>query len=453
MRKRVLIFVWLFVFPLLGGVGVGYAQIITTVAGGGNCGSNYCGDGGQATSAELNYPTGVAFDASGNLFFSDQGNNVVRKINTSGVITTVVGNGSQGFSGDGGVATSAKLYNPTYITFDAAGNLYITDTHNHCIRMVNTSGIISTIAGNGIAGFSGDGGLAINAELKNPSGIVFDIFGNLYIVDTDNFRIRKINTSGIINTIAGNGIQGFSGDGGLATNSELNVAAGIVFSTLGDLYIADQENNRIRKINNSGIITTIAGNGTPGFSGDGGQASSAQLHYPAGICLDSSGNLFVIDTYNNCIRKIDSIGIISTIVGMGTVGFSGDGGQAILAELNKPAHAVFDAVENLYISDWGNDRIRIVTNAGQINLYELGNKNEELKIYPNPTSTIINVAFRQFHGDNQILKIEDVVGNTVKELKIKNAESIIDVSELNNGIYFLSLETENGKTTKKIIKN
>ena len=214
------------------------SQIITTIAGNGTQG--YMGDGGLCTAAEFYHPNGVAFDVVGNLYISDRDNNRIRKVNTAGIISTIAGiAGAGGYSGDGGAATATKLYAPTGVALDAAGNLYIADLYNHRIRKVNTAGTISTIAGNGAAGFSGDGAQATAAMLNYPAGVAFDAAGNLYIVDQNNYRIRMVNTAGIITTIAGTGTGVFSGDGGLATAAGLAGSSGVAFDASGNLYIAD----------------------------------------------------------------------------------------------------------------------------------------------------------------------------------------------------------------------
>jgi hypothetical protein len=346
--------------------------VITTVAGNGTMG--YTGDNGSPTSAELYYPSQVVVDAAGNIFIADALNNRVRKISiTTGLITTVAGNGTHGYSGDNGPATSAALGYVEGIAVDAAGNIYIADTDNQRIRMVSsTNGNITTVAGNGTGGYSGDGGAAVNAQLANPSGVAVDGSGNLYIADQLNNVIREVSIANKqITTVAGNGTRGYSGDNGAATSAKLNLPFGVAVDAAGNLYIADTNNQRIRMVNTSGIITTVAGNGygagtgSGGYSGDEGLAVNAELNNPESVSVDAAGNLYIGDQDNNRIRKVDAIGSlaygnISTVAGNGVGGFSGDNGAATSAELNSPYGAAVDSLGNLYIADFINNRIRMV---------------------------------------------------------------------------------------------
>jgi sugar lactone lactonase YvrE len=354
-----------FAFGLSGiGTGPQVALIpgtIVTAAGNGTPGDS--GDGGAPASAELSSLTGIAVDSAGNSYIADTGNNVVRKISAAnGTITTVAGNGTAGFSGDGGAATSAELNLPQGVAVDSAGNLYIADGNNERIRFVSAAtGTITTIAGNGTGVFSGDNGPATTAGLSDPMGLVVDSAGNLYIADTGNQRVRFVSaTTGTITTIAGNGTQGFSGDGGAATSAELNTPKGVALDSAGNLYIAHA--SAVRKVTaTTGTITTVAGNGTSSFSGDGGAATSATLNNPAGVAVDSAGNLYIADTLNQRIRFVSAgTGTIITIAGNGTQGSSGNNGAATSATLNDPQDIALDSVGNLYISDSRNFVLREV---------------------------------------------------------------------------------------------
>jgi sugar lactone lactonase YvrE len=346
---------------------VNSAGIISTFAGNGYV--YFSGDGGPATSASLDGPTAVALDSNGNLYIADYSNRRIRKVNSAGTVSTVAGGPSCFYCGDGGPATSADIGSPAAIALDGVGNLYIADSADH-VRKVNTAGIISTVAGNGNQGFSGDGGAATSASMINPDGLAVDGTGNLYIADSGNYRIRKVTPAGIISTVAGNGKPGFSGDGGAATSASMNGPAGITVDSTGNLYFTDTRNNRIRKVNSAGIISTVAGNGNQGFSGDGGPATSASLNfryqagfYGGGIGLDSAGNLYIADDGNNRIRKVDPSGIITTVAGNGTQGLSGDGGPAASASLGGPTGVALDSNGNLYIADQGNGEVRRVSTS------------------------------------------------------------------------------------------
>ena len=324
------------------------------------------GDGGPAVAALLHSPSGVALDGAGNLYFTDRYHHRIRKVDTSGIITTVAGTGDPGFGGDGGPAVSAQLAYPFGVAVDGAGNVYISDRTNHRIRKVDSTGVITTIAGTGDFGFSGDGGPAVSAQLRYPLGLAVDGAGNLYFVDLANHRIRKVDSSGVITTVAGTGEKGFGGDGGQAVSALLNSPTGVAADVAGNVYIADASNHRIRKVDSSGIITTVAGTGEKGFGGDGGQAVLARLNTSSGVVLDGAGNLYIADRHNSRIRKVDSSGVITTIAGTGEIGFDGDGGPAVSALLNSPTGVAADVAGNVYIADASNDRIRKVDSSGII---------------------------------------------------------------------------------------
>ncbi len=345
---------------------------ITTIAGTGTRG--YSGDGGLATLAQIGSPFGVAADTLGNIYIADADNHVVRKIDSNGIISTVAGTGGRGFSGDSGPATAALLDVPNDVAVDGMGNLYIADQRNHRIRKVDANGIITTVAGNGSEQSSGDRGLATAAGLNFPHGIAIDAAGKLYIASPYDARIRKVDSNGIITTVAGTGNGGYAGDGGPAIAAQLQHPIDIDVDSSGNIYIADAENDRIRKVDITGIITTIAGTGNRGYAGDNGPALNAQLNIPHGVALDAYGNLYIGDRGNNRVRKIDGNGTIITLAGTGTAGYGGDGGPATQAQLDQPFHLAVDPSGNLYITDWPNHRVRrvflpppsICTNVTQI---------------------------------------------------------------------------------------
>ncbi|MDA0711201.1 MAG: NHL repeat-containing protein, partial [bacterium] len=336
--------------------GISLAQQIQTVAGIGTFG--FGGDGGPAISAQIADPLGVFVDLAGNVYFADTNNRRIRKIDTSGIITTVAGNGNSGYAGDGGPATSASLADPSGIAVDASGNVYIADTNNQRIRKVNSAGTITTIAGDGNAGFSGEGGLATAARINFPTGLFVDNAGNVFFADRENHRVRKVDALGVITTVAGTGSFGSSGDGGPATSASLAFPSGVFVDGTGAVYIADRFNYKVRKIDAAGVITTVAGNGAFGFSGDGGLAVSANLAFPSGVYVDIGGNLYIADRDNHRIRKVDTNGVISTVAGNGTPTFGGDLGPASGANLNRPSAVWGNALGALWIADTNNRRLR-----------------------------------------------------------------------------------------------
>ncbi|MEU8925827.1 RICIN domain-containing protein [Kitasatospora sp. NPDC048545] len=337
------------------------APPISTVAGTGVAG--FKGDNEPAVSAQLNRPYGIAVDSAGTLYFSDYNNHRVRKVTTDGKISTVAGTGTAGFSGDNGPAVSAQLNYPRGVAVDSAGAVYITDTNNHRIRKITADGKIGTVAGTGTAGFGGDGGPATAAPLNLPLGVAVDGAGVLYIPEYHNNRVRKVTTDGKISTVAGTGTAGFGGDGGPAVAAQLNHPHAVVVDSAGVLYIADADNHRIRKITADGKIGTVAGTGTAGFGGDGGPASSAKLNLPVGMVVDSTGTLYIADYGNHRVRKVTADGKIGTVAGTGAAGFGGDGGPAASAQLNYPIGLAVDCVDTLYIADHANNRVRKIASV------------------------------------------------------------------------------------------
>ncbi|MBI4479529.1 MAG: hypothetical protein HY651_05860, partial [Acidobacteria bacterium] len=365
------------------------AGVITTVAGNGVIGDS--GDGGPATNARLAFPIGLAMDASGNLFIADLYNHRIRRVTPGGTITTVAGTGVDGFSGDGGQATSAQLSQPRGVAVGTDGSLYIADSTNFRVRKVSPGGIISTFAGDGVPRFGGDGGPATSASLDFPSGVALDAVGNLFIATTGSHRIRKINLAGSISTVAGNGMNTFSGDGGPATSAALNDPVAVTVDSGGNLFIAEFSNQRIRRVNSAGTITTVAGNGEFKFAGDGSAASSAALDLPLGVAADAAGNLYIADTQNHRVRRVSSSGVITTVAGNGVAGFSGDGGPATGAALDAPRGLAVDASANLYIADRGNFRVRRVSPSGTITTVAGGGDN-----FPGDGSPATSAALSAF---------------------------------------------------------
>lgn len=299
----------------------------------------------------------------------------------SQIITTVAGSGTAGYSGDGGPATDARVNTVVGIAADAAGNIYLGDQLNRRVRRVSPGGTITTICGTGTAGFSGDGGAASLALLGNIHGVATDASGNIYI-SVDGFygeRIRRINPAGIITTIAGTGTSGFSGDGGPATDAQLFTPGGMAADAAGNLYFADIHNFRIRRISSTGTITTIAGNGAPGYSGDGGPATDASLYAAGDVCVDAAGNVYFTDASDR-IRKVSTTGTITTVAGTGTSGYSGHGGPATLADITVSVGICIDAAGNIYFAD-GDNHVRCISTTGII-------------------STVAGIGTAGYSGDN-----------------------------------------------------
>jgi trimeric autotransporter adhesin len=430
------------------------AQTISTFAGTG--GTGYNGDNIQATAAEFFVPEDVAVDDSGNVYVADLLNNRIRKITAAtGIITTVAGNGTAGHSGDGGPATAAEIDEPSGVCVDTAFNIYIADYQSNKVRKVNKrTGIITTIAGTGGNGYNGDNIQATSAELSNDEDIAVDDSGNVYIMDTGNYRIRKVSkTTGIITTLAGNGVNSYSGDGGPATAAEMGHAELLVSDAIGNIYFGDEDNDRVRYINKStGIITTVCGNGTASFSGEGGPATAAEISGPEGTTLDAAGNLYFADIGDNHALTVNKTsGIMTDAAGDGTNGFFGDGGPATNAELAAPTGIAMDKFGNLYIADQGNGRIRKVssftTGIPSINTIT------EVIIYPVPNSGSMNVQLPG--GGYSSIKVYDALGREVytKLLDAAQQDRTFDLNlgNVSNGIYIMQIISQKGITGKRII--
>jgi signal transduction histidine kinase len=329
-----------------------------------------------ATEVLLNTPTDVFVDPSGNLYVVEINYHRIVKVNTNGVITTIAGTGSPGYFGDGGPALNAILQYPQRMCMDNSGNILFVDSGNRRIGKIDTNGIITTIAGTGISGFSGDGKLAIHAELYDPNGICIDNYGNIFFSDYVNQRVRKIDPDGIITTVAGNGLAGFGGDGGSAVEASLHFPTDVVIDADGNLFIADSFNNRVRRVDQSGVISTLVGTGGAGLSGDGGLAVNATIDSPRGLFIDQKKYLYIAAQNSHAIRKVDSTGMIHTVAGTGEAGYSGDDGPAIQATLYNPVKVFLDTSGNMYIADQYNQRIRKVNTNGIITTVAGNGENE-----------------------------------------------------------------------------
>ena len=432
-----------------------HGQMIVTVAGNGIQGYN--NDGIPAISSELNNPYNLAVDDSDNIYIADYDNNRIRKVSAAtGIISTIAGTGTQGYSGDLGLAIFAELNQPRGIVVDAAGNVYICDQANFRVRKIDAStGIITTIVGIGNDGYSGDNGGATLAQISNCHSIAIDPNGDLVIADTWNHCIRKVNsTTGIITTIAGTGNPGYNGDSISSVAAKLFYPTGIAIDRFGNIFITDQENDRIRKLNVAdSLIYTVGGIGISGYSGDGGPAVAAKINKPVGLAVDTSGVIYISDSYNYRVRKIDETGVISTLSGTGVPGYNGDNISCYLAQLNGSTDMSIDKSGNIYFCDPHNFRIRKIFKS-QVGIESVSDA-EYILLFPNPTTNQLHIL----SPDSKIASIEVV--NLLGEKKSLNfqmnstashQEFIADASSLTAGIYFILMETEKGIMMKKFAK-
>jgi trimeric autotransporter adhesin len=323
--------------------------------------SNFAGDGGPASASQLNGPTAMSFDGQGNLFIADAANQRIRRISPGGIIETVLGTGTAGFAVEFGSPAGAVFNMPRGVVAEPGGAIYVADTLNNRVRKHAPGGNVSTYAGNGNAAYFGDGGQATSASINAPEGLALDAAGNLYIADTNDNAIRKVTPDGLITTIAGNGLTGFAGDGGLATRAQLNRPRAVAVDSAGNVYVADTGNHRVRRVDTAGNIATIAGNGATDFLPDDSAGINSSLSDPRGVAVDSEGNVYISDTGHNRVRKLFPTGAITTIAGHdGTCCYSGDSGLALPAQLNQPAGLMVDAASNVYVADTGNSAIRML---------------------------------------------------------------------------------------------
>jgi sugar lactone lactonase YvrE len=415
------------------------AQTIITVAG--STAGTYVGDGGPATNSNLGTPIGLAIDASGNLYIADYGADRVRKVNSAGIITTVAGNGLGIESGDNGPATNAAVGGSDGVAFDAVGNLYISAVDSNRIRKVDTAGIITTIAGYGRV-YGGDGGPATAAGIGIPSDVVVDGRGNIYFSEQNKSKIRKIDPTGTISTFAGTGLAGYNGDNIPATAAQLNYLKGLAIDDTGNVYVGDYLNYRVRKIDTFGMITTIAGTGTLSHAGDGGAATAASLSYPAGVATDHAGNIYISDGL--WIRKVDTAGIISTISGGGTSADFGDGGPATAGSFEQTAGIKVGADGSIYIADGTALRVRkIVPSVPSESLSSgtLTKRGEGLSVAPNPTSGAITVQAPKAGS----FVVYNMVGQQVAAYKVANCATDVRLpAALAAGVYMGVYKADDG---------
>ncbi len=447
---------YFFIFFILIGSGA-YAQVITTIAGITSGGS--VSDGGPATAAKLHPVTGVVVDKKGNLYLSSwhllfASSHRVRKVDPSGIINAFAGTDTSGFSGDGGPATLARLYFPEHLGTDKYGNVYIADRGNKRIRKVDTFGIITTFAGNGSAAHSGDGGPATSAGISICFGVCCDTADNVYISGSG--RIRKVAPSGIITTIAGTGVAGDAGDGGPATAAQLYGQGQITIDLEENIYFCDGGNARIRKINSAGIITTIAGTGVTGYSGDGGIATAAKINGPNGLCVDSCENVYIADKLNHRIRVINGAGIIKTFAGDGTGGYGGDGGPATAAKLFQPVALCMDKNSSIYVADNANARVRYIhmdscRNTVGIAQAALTQGEEVLRIWPNPSSGAFSLRLSATVNEHAEVLVTNVMGEVVKQFSSATNKDTEVILYTPPGVYFVTVSTASGKWVQKVL--
>jgi len=448
--KRLIIFI-LLLLPVFS-----YGQIVTTIAGGVSGHGGYWGDGGPATAAEFSSTGFIVSDKLGNIYVADPGNYRIRKIDAvTNIVTTVAGDGVLGYSPDGTIATAAHFKYPAGVCIDEAGNIYITDCNDYRIRKVDAiTGIISTVAGNGIQGYTGDGGPATNAQIYAIGYTCVDNMGNLYFGDYH--KVRKVDVFGIVSTIAGTGFGGVTGDGVAATATNI-CEAGISVDVAGNLYVADTTGS-VRKISRStGKITRVAGTGdniiSP-YSGDGSIATSCHMG-PLGITVDPIGNIYIADHANSKVERVNTVGIVNTVAGSGVAGFSGDGGPATAAAFYYVEHVAVDNCGNVYIADFGNKRIRKVTFSPSCDPTKLSaptvGYEDIISVYPNPAGDVLHI--NTVNGKYQTLTITNSIGQVMLQQNITAAETAVPVSKLPAGVYYISLRGSGGAVVSRFIKD
>ncbi len=429
----------------------GQVQKINTIAGNGS--AAFSGDGHSAVGASLFGPIAVAVDSAENVYVVDYYNNRVRRVSAAtGIITTVAGNGVLGNNGDNSYGASAEIC-PSGIAVDKNGNVFISDGASGVVRKLNmATGIITRVAGNNTWGYSGDGAAATDAALRANRGLAFDNNGNMFIADAGNHVVRMVDTFGIISTVAGNDTSGFSGDGGAATAARLDSPYAVAADGFGRLYITDYKNNVIRRVDTGNIITYAGNNALlPGFTGSNIPATDAQLNYPQGIAVDPNGNLFIADANNNVIRKVDTFGVITTVVGNGSLGFGGDLGYVTGANLFNPYGVAVDYKGHIYIADANNERVRktYLATEGVANVAAPA----AISASPNPFNNEVTISGLA-KGDK--VCIYDVAGRQVSGLIAMTAAGThtFTINGLAAGVYMAVVSNGDGgkKATIQLVK-
>ena len=421
------------------------AGVISTL--GGKAGlAGYSGDGGLAVDALLNFPFDVAVDTGGYVYVAERLGHRIRRIGPGGIIETFAGTGVAGFGGDGGPATEAQLNHPAGLTVDAAGNVYVADADNHRVRRIGLGGRIETFAGTGVAGFGGDGGPATEAQLNHPAGLTVDAAGNVYVADTDNHRVRRIGLGGRIETFAGTGARGYDGDGGPATEHRLNHPFDVAADASGSVYVADVSNRRIRRIAQDGTIETFAGTGTAGDSGDGGAATDAQIDQPAGLAVSSAGYVFVADWGKHRVRRIAPDGTIETYAGTGVYGSGGDGGLAIEAQLVRPSGVAVDAMGKVYIADSNTHRVRVVEMSGPCRVHLLALPDRELGLGSGPLKIDLDEAL----GEQGVSSTYEAVSSDDSVAAVRIQDGLLFVEPRADGTVTVTVTATAGDGTQTV---
>ncbi len=422
-----------------------FSQTITTVAGTGL--STSTGDGGPASLATL-FPGSIAIDKFGNYYIGDGYHSFIRKVGINDTISTIAGNGTMGFSGDGGAATDAQIGVIDAMICDTLGNLFFCDISNNRIRKVSIDGIISTIVGDSSYAYNGDGLPATSTSIYNPAGIAFDSHGNLYFSDAGHSRVRKMSVSGIVTTIAGNGSLSFGGDGGQATAAQIYHPRGIAIDAHDNIYFSDYNNRRIRKISSSGIITTVVGNGIGGYSGYGGAATAATFDGVIGVKIDKYNNIYFSDYGNMTVNVVYSNGNIATLAGNGTCGFAVDSGLASASILCDPWYIALDSCGNIYVPDGGNWRVRKITfdHCNYLSTPTVKNISQTPAYYPNPFSSELTIENKT---PIESLVVFNLLGQKIFEDNNLPQQKAIDTRNWPNGMYLLQI---NHGTIQKVLK-